>query len=126
MLPNGAVDWHLVFNHPDVGFMSNVERADTPEKLQSIMHIIVVSLFSRDSDVHVRRTFLASIDELFKGKATSLQAKKAKINLLLSRIMYDREDRALKYLEIQAQNKAVESDQRLEKDDPLKALSEIS
>jgi hypothetical protein len=125
LLENGAVDWAIVFQHPDVGFMANVERADTPEKLQACMHVIIVSLFSRDSDVNVRRSFLASIDELFTGKATSLIAKKAKINLLLSRIMYDREDRAKAYADMKAAEKKGEPDQRLIEDDPLKALQEI-
>lgn len=125
ILPNGSVDWQTVFMHPEVGFMTNVEKADTPEKLKACMHIVVVSLFSRDSDADVRAQFMASIDELFSGKATSLAAKKAKINLLLTRIMYDREDRAIKYQEMQAQKKAGEADQRLEEDDPLLALSAI-
>jgi hypothetical protein len=126
ILPDGSVDWQTVFMHPEVGFMTTVEKADTPEKLKACMHIVVVSLFSRDNDADVRRQFMASIDELFSGKATTLQAKKAKINLLLSRIMYDREERAHKYKQMQANKKEDQPDQRLEEDDPLLALSEIT
>jgi hypothetical protein len=45
--------------------------------------------------------------------------------MLLSSIVYDREDRAQKYLEMQAKKKAGERDQSVDEDDPLKALKEI-
>lgn len=108
--------------------MSNVERADTSEKLQSCMLVIVESLFSRKDDEEVRRTFMASIDELFNHSAGDLVSQKVKINLLLSRIMYDREERAHKYAEMKAQQAIEGSDQRLElddEDDPLLALSDL-
>ncbi len=124
-LPGGSVDWLTVFQHPETGLMTNVERADTPKKLQACMHVILHALFSRDSDASVRRTFLASTNELFTGKGSTLEAKKAKISLLLTRIMYDREERAHAYAELQASKKDPKDEQRLEEDDPLKALKEI-
>lgn len=124
-LPSGAVDWQKVFQHPETGLTANVERADTPEKLKACMHVVIDALFSRDSDADVRRDFLASINELFTGKKTSLNAKKTKINMLLNRIMHDRQYRAQKYLEMQAKKQAGETNQRMDEDDPLKALEEI-
>ncbi len=124
-LPNGSVDWVTVFQHPETGLMVNVERADTPEKLKACMHVVLHALFSRDSDASVRRTFLASTNEMFTGKGTTLEAKKAKMNLLLTRIMYDREDRARAYAELQAKEKDPQEEQRLEEDDPLQALDVI-
>lgn len=45
--------------------------------------------------------------------------------MLLSSIVYDREDRAQKYLKMQTKKKAGERDQSVDEDDPLKALKEI-
>lgn len=128
MLPNGVVDWVTVFQHPEVGFMTNVERADTSEKLHACVHVIVEALFSRDSDEEVRLTFTASIDDLFKHGDSNLISQKVKINLLLSRIMYDREERALKHAEMKGRQELEGEDQRLEleDDDPLLALSDLA
>jgi hypothetical protein len=124
-LPNGSVDWASVFQHPENGLMANIERADSTEKLQACMHVIVSALFSRDSDADVRRSFLASIDELFTRGSKKLVSQKAKINLLLSRIMYDREERAHLYAQQQANKKDDKPEQRLKEDDPLQVLKEI-
>ena len=124
-LPNGSVDWASVFQHPENGLMANVERADSTEKLQACMHVIVEALFSRDSDADIRRSFLASIEELFTRGGGNLVSKKAKINLLLSRIMYDREERAHLYAQQQANKQDGKTEQRLKKDDPLQALKQI-
>ena len=80
ILPNGAVDWQKVYQHPETGLKANVERVDTQGKIKACMHVIVDALFSRDSNAGVGRSFLASINELFTGKRTTLVAKKAKIN----------------------------------------------
>jgi len=104
--------------------MVTVERADSPEKLQACMNIIVEALFSRANDADVRRSFTASVKELFSRKGT-LVAKKAKINILLSRIMYDRQERAQLYAQQQAGKVDEQAEQRLKEDDPLQALKEI-
>ena len=80
ILPNGAVDWQKVYQHPEAGLKANVERVDTQGKIKACMHVIVDALFSRDSGAGVGRSFLASINELFTGKRTTLVAKKAKIS----------------------------------------------
>ncbi|MBL6941338.1 MAG: hypothetical protein ISR53_04200 [Rhodospirillales bacterium] len=119
------MDWASVFQHPESGLMVNVERADSTEKLQACMHVIIGALFSRDSDADVRRSFLASIEELFSRGGGNLVSQKAKINLLLSRIMYDREERAHLYAQQQANKQAGKAEARLKEDDPLQALKEI-
>lgn len=124
-LANGSVDWSTVFQHPESGLMVNVERADSIEKLQACMHVIVEALFSRDSDAVIRRSFLASIKELFSRRGGNLVSKKAKINLLLSRIMYDRQERAQLYAEQQAGKVDGEAEQRLKTDDPMQVLKDI-
>lgn len=125
-LANGAVDWSQAFLHPEDGLMANVERADSSEKLQACMHVIIAALFSRDDDADLRRSFVASIDQLFPPGGGRLVAQKAKSKLLLGRIMYDREDRARQYADAKAASKHDEAEQRLKQDDPLLALSEIS
>lgn len=101
--------------------MANVERADSIEKLEACMHVIIEALFSRAGDAALRRSFLASINDLFTRGGGNLVSKKAKINLLLSRIMYDRQERAEQY----ARKQAGKDDQRMKEDDPLKVLMEI-
>ena len=124
-LPNGTVDWPQVFLHPQNGLMASIDEADTSDKLQACMHVIVNSLFSRDSDADVRRTFIAKTDELFIKRGHTLESQKAKINLVLCSIMYDREERAELYAKQQAEKKSAVSEQRLKTDDPLKALNEL-
>lgn len=105
--------------------MVNVERADSIEKLEACMHVIIEALFSRASDAALRRSFLASMKELFTLSGGNLVSKKAKINLMLSRIMYDRQERAQLYAQLQAGKADKDTEQRLEEDDPLKVLEEI-
>ena len=80
ILPNGVVDWQKVYQHPETGLKTNVERVGTQGKIKGCMHVIVDALFSRDSGAGVGRSFLASINGLFTGKRTTLVAKKAKIS----------------------------------------------
>jgi len=102
-----------------------VEQADSKEKLKACMNAIVNALFSRDSDAIVRRSFLASIKEIFAKGGGNLSPLKAKINLLLGRIMYDREERAQLYAKQLAKSQNGETEQRLKEDDPLQVLKDL-
>lgn len=120
-LSNGAVDWFEVFQNPENGLKVNVARAKTSEKLHAVLHVVVNSLFARESDATVRAAFIESIDALFVSSGDNLEGQKAKMNLLLGRIMYDRMERAKTY----ARHASEQKGERLDEDDPLQALEEI-
>jgi len=119
--PDGTVDWALVFNAPDTGLIPMVHRADTLEKLQACYHVVILGLFSRNSDVDIRNEYVHAMDHYYGlyENETDLPGLKTKISGLLQQIMHERIDRAKMYGKL----KEIGDERRMPEDNPLKSLS---
>ena len=94
---DGTIDWKLVFEDPETGLIPLIDRASTPEKLVSCVHVVVHSLFVRADDETLRRAYLSELDSLIRRhKELSFDAEmglsllKGNIQALLRSIKNDR------------------------------------
>jgi hypothetical protein len=124
-LPDGSVDWMIVFQAPKVGFMSLLDEADTTEKLQACFSVIIDSLFTRKGDEEVRDSYHEAATVLFGDNETdehALAGQKLKLRMVMMRVMNDRIHRARLHAEAVAQEKESESEARQEEKDPHEVM----
>lgn len=123
-LPDGTVDWASVFEAPDTGLIPLIDKADTEDKLQACCHVVIQSLFQRDSDAAVRFTYTSSLSRLFTDdhSAAHLITLKGRIRLLLREMKNERMARSLAFLRMKQGTATAEDERRLAEDDPLAAL----
>jgi hypothetical protein len=123
-MPDGSVDWMIVFQAPKVGFLPLMEQADTCEKLRECFLLIIDSLFTRGGDADIRTSYHETAEELFAGESNerALSGQKVKLRMVMMRVMNDRITRARDHEAMKANEEAAEGDSRQAGEDPKAAL----
>ncbi|MBL4721835.1 MAG: hypothetical protein JKY20_11995 [Alphaproteobacteria bacterium] len=124
-LPDGSVDWMIVFQAPKVGFISLLNEADTTEKLKACFGVIIDSLFTRKGDEDVRLAYHKASGELFADNQTdehALSGQKLKLRMVMMRVMNDRIHRARLHAEAKTLEAESQGDARQEEKDPNEVM----
>lgn len=118
---DGTQDWHTVFEDPENGLLSMIERCDTPDKLRACYNLSIDGLYSRYSDRETRDSYIEIIDELYENDPgqEQLLALKTKMRMIFQRIMHDRIVRANAFI-----NSFTNDSERRRSDDDLLQLVE--
>lgn len=124
---DGTVDWETVFEDPDIGLITYVQRARTLVALGQCAHVIVQSLFIRDEDGPYREAFNTMVDEIISG-VEDKDADHARETLikLIREIKANRIKHARNYLQSGATQDGERRDTDIDHTEALQALNEVS
>lgn len=124
---DGTVDWDTVFEDPDIGLITYVERAKSLVALGQCAHVIVQSLFIRAEDGPYRDAFNKMVDEIISSSAEQ-DAEHARETLLklIREIKANRAKHARHYLETGGPEGDERRGEAIDHTEALQALDEMS
>lgn len=98
--PDGPMDWDAVFEDPEKGLITLINKAQTPEVLRQVTVVVIEKLFSRRNDGANREKFLKQMHGIVSEDAAAedLDALKGSITTLLRSIRDDRKKKAEAFL----------------------------
>jgi hypothetical protein len=89
-LPDGTVDWEIVFEHPSDGLIRLIEDASKSETLIECTAVIIQSLFARDSDGDMRAKYTKMLAKLSASENNDVATVLAEIMEILRGIKDNR------------------------------------
>jgi len=102
--PDGTIDWEIVFEAPDTGFLVLVQQARSLDGLSACTRVIIDQLFTRKNDEPERARLYQDLDGLLAG-ADSVDTARDSIVRLLRAIKQERLLKAAAYTANRSQRK---------------------
>jgi hypothetical protein len=94
--PDGTIDWEIVFEAPDTGFLVLVQQAKSLDGLSACTRVIIDQLFTRKNDEPERARLYQELDGLL-ARAEGVDTARASIVRLLRAIKQERLLKAAAY-----------------------------
>ncbi len=112
-LPDGTIDWEVVFEHPENGLVRLIEDASKSQTLIDCAATIIQSLFSRDGDEDVRAKYTQALAKVTSSGTTDVAIVGAQIQDILRGIKGNRVKAAAEW----SAHKKQQSDERRRRHD---------
>ena len=96
-LPNGTVDWELVFEAPDTGLIQLIEAARQSKTLIDCTAMIIQTLFTRDGDEDVRTQYTKKLAIVAVSEVDDVSGMATHTSAILRSIKDDRIKRAAEW-----------------------------
>lgn len=123
---DGTIDWDTVFDDPDIGLASLVDRAHSTQALGQCAHLIVHSLFIREEDVAYRHAFSRMIDELIQSNEETHDGPR--MHDLVLKLIHEIKENRVKHAQtyLDAGGDKIDDTKRRTPYDPTEALKVLS
>jgi flagellar basal body-associated protein FliL len=102
--PDGTIDWEVVFEAPDTGFLTLVQQARSLDGLSACTRVIVDQLFTRKNDEPERTRLYQELEALI-ARSETVEAARDSIVRLLRAIKQERLLKAAAYTANRSQRK---------------------
>lgn len=102
--PDGTIDWEVVFEAPDTGFLALVQKARSLDGLSACTRVIVDQLFTRKNDEPERTRLYQELEALI-ARSETVEAARDSIVRLLRAIKQERLLKAAAYTANRSQRK---------------------
>lgn len=99
-----AHDWEEIFECPENGFIPLVKKARTIDGLRDCTHLIIRSLFTRDDDAPIRKTYEQALDSMLPPTGVDVPAMDKGVSGIIQ---------LLREIKMYRQNKAEEHQQQI-------------
>ena len=121
---DGTTDWEVVFEDAGTGFVSLIAQARTAEALRECTKLVILKLFTRDSDGAMVEKFTADLDVIISAMSgpDELVDTRDRVIGLLREIKGDRLQRAEAYVALKKAKKDVER-RHIRKGSTLRSLT---
>lgn len=106
--PDGTTDWDVVFDDPDRGLISLIDRVNSSDSLEQCGQIMIKRLFTRKNDQPNVDRFNRELDKImsFAGAVGNLSEIKAEVVVMLQSIKSIRVAKAAEYLKEKAEKQS--------------------
>jgi len=115
-LPNGTVDWELVFEDPDTGLIRLIEAARQSKTLIDCTAMIIQTLFTRDSDEDVRSQYTKKLAIVATSSVDNVSGMATHTSAILRSIKNDRIKRAAEWAAHNQEREATRKQEELHKE----------